>query len=104
MNNYEQRVREIAEEMANKMWPGLNFEGDLIRSRKNAIDHFIPAARIAVKHMAEEYINGYMSNFHGENYDENPEEDKLIWESNARWEAKERGLIPPTEAEKEVEK
>lgn len=57
MNKYNQRVREIAEEMAKELFPysyGTKHLGDVdYNCHEEKVKHYLPAARIAVKHMAE---------------------------------------------------
>lgn len=65
MNNekYEGRVQALAEEMAiSGERTLLNLRSDLIEA---AINHYIPAARIAVKYMAETYVQGWKDSREG---------------------------------------
>lgn len=53
---YNERVRSIAEEMAMKSNPGVYSKREderFVHIWANTISSFLPAARIAVKHMAE---------------------------------------------------
>lgn len=65
-NKYESRIREIAEEMLLQKEPGLALGKHSIGGRQYAllliserIDSYIPLARIAVAHMADQYRRGF---------------------------------------------
>lgn len=53
-NPHEQLVRKIAEQMASE-----DFTYLITDFKESVINRFIPAARIAVKHMAEKFREGY---------------------------------------------
>lgn len=90
-DRHEALVREIAKEMSaernKQLWGGLSDA-----NKKAAISYHTPAARIAVKRMADSYIEGYMSNC-----DDDEQEGIDLWMNNAKAECEERGLIPGKE-------
>lgn len=56
---YDQRVREIAEEMYNSHPEEVCFRWEGCARQHQSIEDFLPAAHIAVKYMAEEFEAGY---------------------------------------------
>lgn len=88
MNNYQQHLREIAEEMAKALHPS-----PWTVVRESLTEYYLIPARIAVKHMAKSYRDGYLSNYDGK---EGSDEYKL-WNENCITEMIDLGLIAPPE-------
>jgi hypothetical protein len=87
---YEAIVRQIAEEMA---------KADRDTGGAKAYIKYINAARVALKHMAEEYDAGYESGFIARGSDNKDDEDDMInrlYDSESLMIA--RGLIPEPES------
>jgi len=94
MNKHEELVRQIAEEMAkidDKFFETyMNNRGFYHSVINERITAFTPFARIAVKHMAEQFTKGFSFAPH------------IFW-SNINNHLREYGLIPPAEKEEEYE-
>lgn len=60
MKTYNERLNEIAEEMAKAKTPKI-YEMKLSQSQRDSlIASYLPLARIAMKHMAKTYEGGYL--------------------------------------------
>ncbi len=87
MNKNEQLIRKVAKKMQDN--------NTFLTINSTCFEHvFMPAARIAVEHMAEQYEEGYRFNF---------KYAKDSFEDCCHYEMVERGLIPPIEEQSEVE-
>lgn len=89
---YEHLVRKIAEEMAkadHEILDARPWSGFTEIDKNVSIEWYVHIARIAVKHMANSYHDGYMSNYDGT--------EEKMWEDNCRREMVQQGLIPSPE-------
>ncbi len=77
MKTYEERINLIAEEMAKDTWLDLFGTNDFEKfSNDEMIQAHTPYARIALKHMAEEFRRGYDYKYDGSDYEDL--EERLI--------------------------
>lgn len=87
---YSERVQQLTEEMAHAMYGEENIKGlDLIK--KDIYDKMIPAAKIAVKHMASEVLKAWPE---GNGITSDEMEDCMDY-------MEKNGLIPDNTKEKE---
>lgn len=88
-NKYQQRVREIAEEMAKDSITSMHVNGDYEVGRKVAAAFYLVSARIAVKYMAAMFATAFLMN-----YEIIPDDDG---KEECNREMIKRGLIAPPE-------